>query len=48
MHVLLCKYYDLVITEVWNSCKIMNEYLQMYTLVDFGKITYTHRFDTSK
>ena len=48
MHVSFCKYYDMGITEVWNNYKIMNEYLQMYTLVDFGKIMYIHRFDTSK
>lgn len=43
-HVLLYECYDLGMTDVWNSCKVMSKYLQICTWVGFGKSTYVHWF----
>jgi len=39
-HVLLYECYDLGMTDVWNSCKVMSKYLQICMRVGFGKSMY--------
>lgn len=47
-HVLLYECYDLGMTNVWNNCKVMSKYLQIYTRVGFGEGAYVRWFGSSQ